>query len=80
MKEAKKMKKMKKIKVKLNDEIIEINDKESINIEDFLDQKNIQGEYFALMLNGEFVPRSHYSSVLIKEKDEIDIIKPMQGG
>jgi thiamine biosynthesis protein ThiS len=34
----------------------------------------------AVAINLEFIQRSNYSSVLIKEQDDIEIVTPMQGG
>jgi len=35
---------------------------------------------FALALNGEFIPRSMYEDIVLKDGDEIDIISPVGGG
>ena len=34
----------------------------------------------AVAINLEFIQRSNYASVLIKEQDDIEIVTPMQGG
>ncbi len=34
----------------------------------------------AVAVNGEFVPRSEYSSLIIKDGDLIDIVSPVGGG
>lgn len=34
----------------------------------------------AVAINGEFVPRSTYSSYELSEGDQIDIVKPVGGG
>ncbi len=34
----------------------------------------------AVAINGEFVPRSHYSKRILAQGDEIDIVKPIGGG
>jgi sulfur carrier protein len=34
----------------------------------------------AVAINGEFVPRSTYSSRELREGDQIDIVKPVGGG
>lgn len=34
----------------------------------------------AVAINLEFIQRSNYSSVLIKDQDDIEIVTPMQGG
>lgn len=35
---------------------------------------------FAVAINGDFVPKSNYESVQLKEGDKVDILSPMQGG
>lgn len=35
---------------------------------------------FAVALNGEFVPREHYSGITLKNGDQLEIVSPMQGG
>lgn len=35
---------------------------------------------FAIALNGEFVPRTQYVEVTLKEGDALDIVSPVGGG
>ncbi len=34
----------------------------------------------AAAINGEFVPRCHYSNTALQDGDKIDIVKPVGGG
>lgn len=34
----------------------------------------------AIAINGEFVPRSHYTERLLQADDCVDIVAPIQGG
>jgi len=43
-------------------------------------QQNAIGEKFAAAVNGEFVPRSQYSSRLLNHGDLVDIVQPVGGG
>lgn len=46
----------------------------------FVAECGYQGEGFATALNGEFVPRSQYSSTRLKNGDAVDIVAPVTGG
>ncbi len=35
---------------------------------------------YAVALNGNFIPRSHYTKTILQEKDVVHIVTPMQGG
>lgn len=35
---------------------------------------------YALALNGDFVPKSDYGQVQLKEQDQLDIVSPIFGG
>lgn len=37
-------------------------------------------EPFAVALNGEFVPRSRYCEVTLRQGDALDIVSPVGGG
>ncbi len=42
--------------------------------------EGFNGEKVAVAVNGEFVPRTHYSATFLSEGDCIDIVKPVGGG
>jgi len=35
---------------------------------------------FAVAVNGEFVPRTSYSELLVKHEDALDVVSPVGGG
>jgi sulfur carrier protein len=35
---------------------------------------------FAVAINGNFIPRSDYSTIQLKDGDEIDVVSPVGGG
>jgi sulfur carrier protein len=39
-----------------------------------------EGESFAVALNGDFVPRSHYTEQAVKDGDQLEVLFPMRGG
>ncbi|OVE78039.1 thiamine biosynthesis protein ThiS [bacterium F16] len=46
----------------------------------FIQERFPQGGKIAVAINQEFVPRSSYDSVTLKEGDDLEIVAPMQGG
>ncbi|NVJ68574.1 MAG: sulfur carrier protein ThiS [Gammaproteobacteria bacterium] len=66
----------------LNDEVLEIDS--AMTISQFIDwlKKNdkLEQTNFAVAVNMEFVPRSIYSEILLRENDRVEIVLPMQGG
>lgn len=44
------------------------------------DRQNNADEPFAVALNGEFVPRSRYREVTLRQGDALDIVSPVGGG
>lgn len=43
-------------------------------------QADRQGAPFAVALNGDFVPRSRYAEIELKNGDALDIVSPVGGG
>lgn len=62
-----------------NNQKIKIED-DPISIGSFIEDKGYINGCFAVMHNGNFVPKSKHNSEIIQENDEINIITPMQGG
>jgi len=50
------------------------------NLMDFLQEEQQNFAYMAIAINRQFIPRSQYHSILIKQGDEIECVTPMQGG
>lgn len=61
----------------VNDETIEI--PKPMSIAEFIDLFKQQGN-FAIAVNMEFVPRSLYAETMLKDRDRVEIVLPMQGG
>ena len=57
-----------------------VSDVENLSVQQLLLLLNIQGNYFAVACNNEFVPRSTYGQQQLNEGDKIEIVSPMQGG
>ena len=66
--------------VVLNGQSIELNLDESMSVMDLLSFKDFDPKKVAVAINGDFVPRSNYESVLIVENDEIEVLSAVQGG
>jgi len=49
-------------------------------IQNLLDELGYEQQQFAIALNEDFVPRSHYATTHLTENDRIEIVAPMQGG
>lgn len=45
-----------------------------------IEKSGFAGHIIAVAINGEFVAKSQYSHVTIKQNDNIDIVKPIGGG
>lgn len=49
-------------------------------LNDLLILANIQESHFALALNDQLIPKCDYPTQILKDKDVVDLIVPMQGG
>jgi sulfur carrier protein len=49
-------------------------------ISDLLNQLGYEANKIAVAVDGEFVPRSQYSSRSVHDGEAIDIVAPVQGG
>lgn len=65
------------MKVYVNEE--EFNYEESIKLHKVLKAYGAQPPY-AVMLNGDFLPRSEYESASLQDGDKIDVVGAIQGG
>lgn len=64
----------------LNGEELNFSDSDSVSINTFLQQKSFDVTKVAVAVNGDFVPRSQYADVLIKNQDQIEVLSAVQGG
>lgn len=51
-----------------------------VSLVDLLAQHNFEITDVAIAINGEFLPRSSYQDVSIKNNDQVEVLEPMQGG
>jgi len=66
------------VKVMLNNETHEVAD--AIYLQAAIEQWHFGDQKIAVAINGEFIPRSTYTQVTLKEGDQVDIVKPVGGG
>lgn len=66
------------IKISLNNEVKML--AKEINIEQLLFDYGFQKDRVAVAVNTEFVSRSNYTTLLIKNNDKVDVLAPVQGG
>lgn len=53
---------------------------ESTTLADALTQWGYVCERVAVAVNGEFVARGDYAQHLLRERDNVDVVAPVQGG
>ena len=67
------------VTITLNGQQRQYNDTRT-NINMLLSHEGYTDKKIAIAINGQFVPRSSYDTQIIQDRDEIDIVAPMQGG
>ena len=72
------MKKIKKIKIKLNGKFLSINDNLSLSI--FLKQLKIPLKKVAIELNQEIIDKNKTNKINLKKNDKIEIVHFIGGG
>ena len=72
------MKKIKKIKIKVNGKFLMIN--ENLNLLDFLKQLNIPLKKVAIELNQEIIDKNKTKKIKLKKNDKIEIVHFIGGG
>jgi sulfur carrier protein len=53
---------------------------EGLSVEGLLARLAIKREYTAVAVNREITPKAAYASVLLREGDKVEIVRPMGGG
>jgi sulfur carrier protein len=66
------------MKVWLNDEPVDL--PESLNLKAAIEHWAYAGTTFAVAINHQFIPQSHYEHTFIQPGDRLDFVTPMQGG
>lgn len=65
------------MKIKFNSQMLETNSK---NLDEFINSLEQKPSSFALVLNGQIIPKSLYKETLISDNDVIEIFTLMAGG
>ena len=65
------------MQISVNGQIEEI---EAQSLDSYLDSKLLLGRRIAVELNGEIVPKSQFSSVVLVDGDVIEIVNAIGGG
>lgn len=52
----------------------------SATLADVLQQNGFSGMAIAAAVNGAFVPKNQYRTLILKAGDRLDVVAPMQGG
>jgi len=66
------------IQLTINGEVRQLH--QSINIEQFIVQNNLQGKRIAIERNGEIVPRSQYGEYYLVDGDHLEVVVAVGGG
>jgi sulfur carrier protein len=66
------------IQLTINGEVKQLH--QSINIEQFINQNNLQGKRIAIERNGEIVPRSQYAEHYLTDGDHLEVVVAVGGG
>ncbi len=69
---------MKKIIIKLNDEIVELNTNTTLN--ELMKIKNFQNKNIATALNSNFISKQLRSETKLKDGDKVSTFSPITGG
>ena len=62
----------------INDESFTVAD--NYTLQDLVDEFELNNSPVAIAVNREFIPRTSYSTTMVAEGNEIEIVTPMQGG
>ncbi|MGH1440330.1 MAG: sulfur carrier protein ThiS [Cellvibrionaceae bacterium] len=66
------------LNVTLNGEAKTIEGK--LSLEQAISEWDLGSQAFAIAVNEQFIPKSHYASTEIQEGDRVELLVPMQGG
>ena len=72
------MKKIKKIKIQINDKILLVND--NSNLQELVNKLKIPVKKVAIELNQEIIDKSKLKKYILKKKDKIEIVHFIGGG
>lgn len=66
------------LKLTLNGDLKEL--PESMSLEKALAHWQPSAEMFAIAVNGEFVPRGEYATIVLQQSDQVELLSPIVGG
>ena len=66
------------IEITVNGELVSIPEKTSLK--DVLEIVDVPPNYLAVEVNAEVVPREEYSSLIIQEQDDLEVVTLVGGG
>ena len=69
-----------RMQVSVNGQIEEIEEIEAQSLDSYLNSKLLLGRRIAVELNGEIVPKSQFSSVMLVDGDVLEIVHAIGGG
>ena len=72
------MKKIKKIKIRINGNFLEIND--NLSLSNFLKQLKIPLKKVAIELNQEIIDKNNLNKIKLKKNDKIEVVHFIGGG
>ena len=66
------------VKITVNGNEVEI--ERSMSVEEMLDCVDVPPNYLAVEINGDVVPREHYTSVDVNDGDRVEVVTLVGGG
>jgi sulfur carrier protein len=66
------------MKVKINGNEKDV--PQASTVKKILEGMKLDGKYLAVAVNTDFLPRTSYGDIPLKEGDEIEIVSPQSGG
>lgn len=67
-----------KVKIIVNGENLELDD--HITLQDFLQEKDINPVMVVVEYNGQILKRQDYSNIVLKENDQLEVLRFVGGG
>jgi len=66
--------------VEINGEKKVLSDEEPVTIEGLFQALNLPTQAIAVAVNAEVIPRSEFGKISVRNRDRIEIIRPVGGG
>ena len=68
------------IVIQINGEKQTIPDEEPVTIQSLFRSLNLETRAIAVAVNSEVIPRSEFGKICLRDRDRIEIIRPVGGG